>query len=217
VLPPAAAVAVRVVGATHDPASGPRCAPPLVALVVLLVVPLLVIGPSCTSTGPGRASGAPPVPVASRLAVPPAAARTPDAPGLNVEDLSARVRDALQATSGVEVVDELSVRRELAACTEAPCPDALASRYRAAGFMVASSVSRVGDVFLASVRVQRGIHELARAHAEDSDPRASLEKAAHEAGRMLRAALTREGAPELVHMPGAAEVDTADTEGGEIE
>lgn len=122
--------------------------------------------------------------------------RTPDAPGLNVEDLAARLRDAVDSTSGIEVVDELSVRRELAACQEAPCPDVVAARYRDAAFVIASSVSRVGDVFLATVRVQRGADEMARTSAQARDAREALETAGRAAGALLRDQLVHEGVGE---------------------
>lgn len=161
-----------------------------------------VVGAGCASTPAARDEDAPPaLVVATMLDVPPAAVRTPDAPGLNVEDLSARLRDALQASSGVLTVDELSVRAELAACVEAPCPDVVAARYRDAVFMVGSSVSRVGHVFLATVRVQRGAREIARATAQDADPRKSLEAAGHDAGASLRTALLGEGAQEILDAP----------------
>ncbi len=139
--------------------------------------------------------------VAGPLDAPPAAVRVVDAPGLNVEDLTARARDAVAQASGLEAVDELSVRRELAACTEAPCPDELAVRYRDARFLVASSVSRLGGTFLASVRVQDGPKEIARANAEDPDARRALAKAAAAAGAQVRRALVAAGVAERVHLP----------------
>lgn len=145
------------------------------------------------------------------LDAPPAAIRVVDAPGLNVEDLTARVRDALAAASGLEAVDELSVRRELAACTEAPCPDQLAVRYRDARFLVATSVSRLGATFLASVRVQDGAKEIARANAEDPDARRAIAKAGAAAGAQARSVLVAAGIAERVLAPdqgGAAGVGT---------
>lgn len=173
------------------------------ALVALPgVVASAVIGAGCASTSAAREEEAPPAFVAATtLDVPPAAVRTPDAPGLNVEDLSARLRDAVQGSSGVLTVDELSVRAELAACVEAPCPEVVAARYRDAVFMVGSSVSRVGDVFLATVRVQRGAREIARATAQDADPRRSLEAAGRDAGASLRKVLLDEGAREILDAP----------------
>jgi hypothetical protein len=137
-------------------------------------------------------------PKAAAIDAPPAAVRTVDAPGLNVEDLTARLRDAMSITGGVIFVDELSVRAELAACTEAPCPEVVADKYRSATFVVSSSVSKVGAVFLASVRVQEGARELSRATAQASDARLALENAGYEAGTKLRAALVSRGAAEIV-------------------
>ena len=138
------------------------------------------------------------------LDAPPAAVRVVDAPGLNVEDLTARVRDALARTSGLVAVDELSVRRELQACTVAPCPDEQAVRFRDARYLVASSVSRLGATFLASVRVQEGARELARANAEDPDARRAIAKAGMAAGASLRRTLLANGVPERVRAPDAA-------------
>ena len=111
----------------------------------------------------------------------------PEAPGYNVEDLSARVRVAVQRGSGLVAVDAMSVQAELGACTVAPCPDALAIQYRDARYICASSLSRIGDVFIVSVRVQRGIQEVARANAEDKDARIAVMRAAYAAGQALRA------------------------------
>lgn len=138
---------------------------------------------------------------ATPLDAPPAAVRVVDAPGLNVEDLTARTRDAVAHASGLHVVDELSVRRELAACTEAPCPDELAVRYRDARYLVASSVSRLGSTFLASVRVQDGAKEIARANAEDPDVRRAVVKAATAAGAQVRKVLVAAGVAERVLAP----------------
>lgn len=171
--------------------------PRALAVSALLALAACATPPSTTSSG--GVTEAP----ASRLAAPPAAVHVPDAPGLNVEDLSARLRDAFQIASGVETVDELSVRAELAACTEAPCPEVVADRFRNASFIVASSVSRVGSVFLATVRVQRGAQELARAGAQDKNAAAALEAAAREAGHVLHDKLVAEGASEVAAAPRA--------------
>lgn len=162
------------------------------------------------------AAAAAPPPAAKKIDAAPAAVRPPDAPGLNVEDLSARLRDAMTLTSGVDVVDDLSVRAELAACEEAPCPDVVAQKYRDAEYVVASSVSRVGDVFLTTVRVQKGSEELVRATAQSQDARASVEAAGHEAGARLRAKLVAAGAAERVAAPpGEAPPTTGAERGGE--
>ena len=108
----------------------------------------------------------------------------------------ARLRDAVMSTSGIDVVDEISVRRELAACEEMPCPDAVAERYRGAAFVVASSVSRLGNVYLSTVRVQRGAEELARTTAQASDARTSLESAGRSVGALLRTRLLADGVLE---------------------
>ncbi|MBI1947049.1 MAG: hypothetical protein HYS27_15235 [Deltaproteobacteria bacterium] len=174
-----------------------------------------ILAASCTGDkAAGR--GAPPAtaatPSTTPLDAPPAAVRVVDAPGLNVEDLTARVRDALARDSGLEVVDELSVRRELAACTEAPCPDELAVRFRDARYLVASSVSRLGSTFLASVRVQDGPKEIARANAEDPDARVAAAKAGAAAGAQVRRVLLAAGVAERVRAPDAVGGAGAGTE-----
>src|SRR4051794_3945766 len=91
---------------------------PIVAAVAV-ACNLVACGTPQAAAGGGGAGPAKPAPAAAKpLEAPPAAVHLPDAPGLNVEDLSARLRIAFARTSGLDVVDDLSVRRELAACTE---------------------------------------------------------------------------------------------------
>ena len=179
----------------------------------LALLASLALG-SCATDKPARGGGpgsAAPV-AALPLAAAPAAVRMVDAPGLNVEDLTARVREAVARTSGLEAVDELSVRRELAACTEAPCPDEVAVRFRDARYLVAATVSRVGPTFLASVRVQEGARELARANAEDPDARRAIAKAGFAAGALLRRVLVDTGVGTPVRTPDLVEGAGAGTE-----
>lgn len=186
-----------------------------------LLIAALMLTWSCTgdkAAGRGAASATGGAPPATPLDAPPAAVRVVDAPGLNVEDLTARVRDALAHGSGLEVVDELSVHRELAACTEAPCPEQQAARFRDARFLVASSVSRLGTTFLASVRVQDGPKEIARANVEDPDARSAVAKAAAVAGAQVRRVLVAAGVAERVRAPergGAAGAGTERDQGTE--
>lgn len=162
----------------------------------------------------GRAASGEPA-AALPVVAAPAAVRMVDAPGLNVEDLTARVREAVARTSGLEVVDELSVRRELAACTEAPCPEEVAVRYRDARYLVATTVSRVGATFLSSVRVQEGATELARANAEDPDARRAVAKAGWAVGAVLRRVLMDSGAASPVVAPGEVQGAGVGTERGD--
>jgi hypothetical protein len=171
-----------------------------VAILTLMLAATCAAGKAGEQTALARAAA-----TVSELDAPPAAVRVPDAPGLNVEDLAARLRDAMGAASGIDVVDELSVRRELAACTEAPCPDDVAERYGRAAFVVASSVSPLGAVFLSTVRVLRGVDELVRTSAQAPDARASLESAGRAAGALLRKRLVEEGVTEKLAMPDAHE------------
>lgn len=131
-------------------------------------------------------------PTVPALDVSPAAVTICEAPGLHAEDLTARVRDVLHAASGVPVVDEFSVKRELAACLESPCPDTAVSAYRRSGFIVTSSVVQLGASYFASVRVGRGVQVIARATATRDDAQQAVEAAAREAGDQLRRALLAE-------------------------
>lgn len=181
-------------------------AAPVRSVLHPLLIVAAIVATACAASKPETSvDAALQAPAATRLDVAPAALHAPDAPGLNVEDLGAQLRDALSRSSGVEVVDEASVRRELAACAEAPCPDTLAERYRTSAFVVASSVSRIGETFLASVRVQRGAEELARTTAQSPDARKALTLAGVEAGVKLRAKLVEQGVGERVAAPDVSE------------
>jgi hypothetical protein len=131
---------------------------------------------------------------ATPLATRPVAVRLVEAPGFFIDDLTARLRDAVALTSGAPVVDEVGVRNELGACTEAPCPDKIGAQFRDAKYVVASSVSRVGDSFIAAVRIQESVEEIARENAEARDARVAITAAGRAAGAKLRARLLAEGA-----------------------
>lgn len=176
-----------------NPASALRS--PALVLLLLLSLPALRCASAASPPSPTTEERLAPVPM---LAAPPAAVRLPDAPGLQIEVLAPRLGEAFRATSGIEAIDEVALRRELAECTEAPCPDAMATKYRDARFIVVSSVSRVGRTFLASVRIIEGVRELARSTAQDPDAARSLERAGRDAGAMLRARLLQRGEPAVV-------------------
>jgi hypothetical protein len=114
----------------------------------------------------------------------------------------------VEQSSGAPCVDELAVRAELAACMEAPCPDAIARQYRDASVLVDSSVSLVGESMLATVRIQRGVDELVRATSANKDARVALEDAGTKAGKALRDRLLKEGAEPLASTdPTVGQVD----------
>ncbi len=115
-----------------------------------------------------------------------------DAPGYNVNDLTARLRDALIHTSGVVVVDELSVRAEIAACVEMPCKDVESERFKAATLIANATLSRVGTTLLGSVRIQAGLKELVRVNAQGTDAGAVIQQLGFEAGQKLRDVLSPE-------------------------
>lgn len=115
-----------------------------------------------------------------------------DAPGFNVDDLTARLRDAVAHTSGVTVVDEVSVRREIAACVEMPCKDTEQERFKQATLVANGTLSKVGTTLIGSVRVQAGLKELVRVNAQGSDAGAVVQQLGFEAGQKLHDVLTPE-------------------------
>lgn len=130
----------------------------------LLVFTVAIVSAACTGSKvsappPARAS---PLAVAPLVGVEPIALQLIDAPGFAAEVLTARLRDAMVRTSGAEVIDAGSVRAEVAACHVAPCAEDLQQRYRAARFVVSATLSRVGDVVLASAVLVSGANELVR-------------------------------------------------------
>lgn len=122
-----------------------------------------------------------------------------DAPGFNVEDLTARLREGMVFHSGVDVVDELSVRNELAACVEAPCKDHEQVRFQSASLVGSATMSRVGGGVIGSLRVLSGIKEVVRVNASGKDAGVVVVELGREGGKKLResvlAALPTQAAP----------------------
>lgn len=114
-----------------------------------------------------------------------------DAPGFNVADLTARVRDGLAHSSGVVVVDQLAVRDELAACVEMPCPEVEQERFVQATLTANASLSKVGTQILGTLRVTRGRKEVARVNAQGRDAAAVATQLGREGGAALRDAVLR--------------------------
>lgn len=170
-----------------------RIAPRLLLILVMAWGPLP--GGGCTTDDGARTEPREGAAEPERLAVPAIAVRHVDAPGFNIDELTLRLREAVDRASGAPCVDESAVRAELAACTEAPCADAIARQYREASIIVVGSVSRVGEALLATVRVQRGVDEVARATASSHDARLAVAQAGAAAGASLRALLVQEAPP----------------------
>ena len=136
--------------------------------------------PTPTSTRPApKIAGATPVAISSV-----------DAPGLNVDDLTARLRDSFEDASGVPVVDEVSMRTEIAACVELPCPTTLQDRFRDADKIVNVTVSKVGKSILGSLRVTMGLKEVVRINAQGTDAAKVISQLGHEGGAALHTILT---------------------------
>ena len=112
-----------------------------------------------------------------------------DAPGFSAEDLTARVRDGLIWGSGVNVVDALSVRAELAACVEMPCVEVQQDLFRSARLTATVGVSRVGSSVLGALRITHGLNEIARVNAEGTDIGEVATRLGREGGAALRRAL----------------------------
>ena len=154
------------------------------AIAAALAVFAVASACATTTAAPAAAADAPPA--APPLSSSPVAVRAADAPGYNIGDLTATLRDAVARTSGIVAVDELSVKNELAACVETPCATEQQDLFKQATMVVSSSVSRVGDTFLARVEVSRGVQTLVRVNATGRDARRTLEDAGWRAGAMLR-------------------------------
>jgi len=159
--------------------------------VVCVILPTLLLG-ACAHDTTSTAPPPPPTPAGPASPLPGApvvALQKVDAPGFSVEDLTARVRDGLVWGSGVVVVDELSVRAELAACVEMPCVEVQQDRFRSATLSATVSLSRVGASVLGALRISRGLKEIARVNAQGTDAGDVATRLGREAGAALRQAL----------------------------
>jgi len=127
-----------------------------------------------------------PVPGATPVAV-----RAVDAPGFNVPDLTAHLREAFEHSSGVPVVDDFSVQAELAACVEMPCPTTQQDRLKSSTMSVATTLSKIGTGFIGAVRVQQGLKEIVRINVQGTDAARVVDELGHRAGAALREVLVR--------------------------
>jgi hypothetical protein len=160
--------------------------------VVFALWSTLLLSACAHDTPPAGAAptpAAPAGPAAPLMDAPVLALQKVDAPGFSIEDLTARVRDGLVWGSGVVVVDELSVRAELAACVEMPCAEVQQDRFRRATLTATASLSRVGPAVLGALRISRGLKEVARVNAQGSDAGDVATRLGREGGAALREAL----------------------------
>lgn len=171
----------------------------LLALTLLLTtVVSTFLSTSCVHDTPAAAPAsvaADPLP-----GVPAVTLRPVDAPGFNVEDLTARLRDGFVFASGVGAVSDFDVRAEIAACVEMPCPTTMQDRLREAEFVVAASVSKVGATVLGTARISRGLAEVARVSAQGPNAATVTEELGRRAGAAMRDALIHR-APSSVDAP----------------
>ena len=121
----------------------------------------------------------------------PVAVRAVDAPGFNVTELTAHLREAFERTSGVPVVDEFSVQAELAACVQMPCATTQQDLFKASTMTVATTVSKIGGGFIGAVRVQQGLQEIVRINAQGTDAGRVVDELGHRAGAALREVLMK--------------------------
>jgi hypothetical protein len=122
--------------------------------------------------------------------VEPIALQMVDAPGFAVDVMTVRLRDALIRTSGATVVDAASVRAEIAACHEAPCPDEQQTRFRSARYVAVATMSRVGSFVLGTATVTVGGVELGRATARDDEAGMVADALGWALGHRFRTAVT---------------------------
>ena len=123
--------------------------------------------------------------------VPPIALSPVDSPGYHVEDLTARLRQALGDASGVRVVDQLAVRAEIASCSEMPCPDTQQQLFADARYVATCSLGRVGNVFIGSLRVLEDGHAIVQANETGENAATVVQNLGRKGGIALRTHLTQ--------------------------
>ncbi len=167
----------------------------LLALTFLLTT---VLSTSCAHDTPATTAAA--VAADPLPGVPAVTLRPVDAPGFNVEDLTARLRDGFVFASGIGAVSDFDVRAEVAACVEMPCATTMQDRLRDAEFVVAASVSKVGGTVLGTARLSRGLAEVGRVTAQGPNAATVTEELGRRAGAAMRDALIHR-APSSVDAP----------------
>jgi hypothetical protein len=160
----------------------------LVVVCVASIVAGVAAGCAHEASVPEAPAGR--VQAASLPGAPTVALQGIDAPGLNIDDLTARLRDAVAFSSGAPIVDQASVRAEIAACIEMPCPDAQQQRFREATMVATATLAKVGPTVLGSMRITKGIKEVVRVNTKGDDAGAVATELGHLAGEALRAVLT---------------------------
>ena len=93
------------------------------------------------------------------------------------------------------IVDDISVRAEVAACVELPCKETEQARFREASLVGSATLSRVGQTLIGSVRVQSGLKEVVRVNGQGTDAGAVVQQMGFDAGAMLRAAISASAPP----------------------
>ena len=161
-------------------------------LVVVSVASLVAaLGASCAHDAPAAAAApAGRVRAAPLTNAPTIALQGVDAPGFNIDDLTARLRDGVAFSSGAPIVDQASVRAEIAACIEMPCPDQQQQRFREATLVATATLAKVGPKVLGSLRITKGLKEVVRVNASGRDAGAVATELGHLGGEALRAVLT---------------------------
>ncbi len=159
------------------------------SLRFLVVASTTLLLSACAHDSPSSAAN--PTNVEVLIGAAPVLIASVDAPGFNVEDLTARLRDAFARTSGVPVVDPFSVQAEIGACETAPCSTTQQDRFKAATTIVGTTVSKVGASVIGAVRIQQGLREVVRINATGDDVAAVVEDLGRRAGAALREALLR--------------------------
>lgn len=159
-------------------------------IAAVAVVTSVVVGGGCAHAPGPTTSAASPARASVIPGATPVAITTIDAPGLNVDDLTARLRLAFESASGVPVVDEVSMRGEIAACLELPCPTTLQDRFRDADKIVHVTISKVGPSYLGSLRVMSGLRELVRVNGGGADAGVVVDTLGRDGGAALHTILT---------------------------
>lgn len=159
-------------------------------VVVCLFIGVLAVG-SCRHDTPSAVAPpladepAPPLEGGPVVALPPI-----DAPGFATEALTITLRESLMWGSGVDVVDAIALRAEIAACVQLPCPETVQAKYREASMQASATLSRVGSSVLGALRITTGVTEVVRINAEGTDAAEVVTKLGRRGGAALRRAIT---------------------------
>lgn len=115
-----------------------------------------------------------------------------DAPGFDIDDLTLRLREAMARTSGVDIVDMISVRKEIASCLEMPCKDTDQERFKTASIVASATLARVGTALIGSLSVHDGVAEVVRVNVGGTNAAAVIQELGFLAGDRIRATFRAE-------------------------